>query len=385
MGTLKFISALILGLSLHARADVVLTIGGDVNFNRNRASVHPEGVINGDTVTPWRSYTANLRTLINGDINFANIETVVSSIDNLQNEEKKYAFKSHPNALRHLMELGFNLFNVSNNHTYDYGQPGINQTYTELERLRAESPTLVHNGVGPRREVLTPKVFTVNGLRFAFASVSIGEPRFRASDNNIGMLLVRDDRDYQELVANFARTKADFKMISIHFGTEGQVTLDKGQRSRFEYALQYGGIDLIIGHHPHVVRPIEKWGDRYIYYSLGNYLMIGSADITKRADTSADWGMFSRLYLERDPSTGKVKVDALEVIPLTNTHARVTPLSADKAAARINGLNNLSAMELGNVALQLDIDPVTGRGIFCDTEMTSIRAKAMCAGQFSIK
>lgn len=385
MGKQKVISVLILILGLNARADVVLTIGGDVNFNRNRQVVDPNGVLYGDTLARWNSFTSQLKPLINGDINFANIETVVSSTNDLKDEDKKFAFKSHPNAVRHLIELGFNLFNVSNNHTYDYGLPGMQQTVYEMDKLKAEFPQMVYDGVGLRKQVLEPKVFDVNGIRFAFASMSIGEPRFRATNENVGMLLIRDDRDYKELVTAFARTKADYKILSIHFGIEGKPTLEDGQKSRFEYAIQYGGVNLIIGHHPHVIRPIEKWGDRLIYYSLGNYLMVGSADITKKSDPNTDWGMFSRLYLERDPSTGKVKVDAVEVIPLTNTHNRTAPMPADKAAARIGNLNQLSAMQLQNYAMRLQLDPFTGRGIFCDSQMTSIRAKTMCAGQFSTK
>ncbi|WP_374076717.1 CapA family protein [Bdellovibrio bacteriovorus] len=385
MGKFKIVSTLILIFSLNAHADVVLTMGGDVNFNRNRQAAHPDGVVYGTTVTPWKSFTSQLRPLINGDINFANIETVVSSTNDLQNEEKKFAFKSHPNAIRHLIGMGFNLFNISNNHTYDYGFIGMGQTVFEMETLKSEFPNMVYDGVGSRSQVLKPKVFDVNGIRFAFASLSIGEPRFRATTEKIGMLLIRDDRDYKELVEAFARTQADYKILSIHFGTEGKVTLEEGQKDRFEYAVKYGGVQLIIGHHPHVIRPVEKWADRLIYYSLGNYLMVGSADITKKADPNTDWGMFSRLYLEKDPATGTVKVDAIEVIPLTNTHGRTAPMTADKAGGRIDGLNKLSAMQLGNYAMRFDIDPMTGRGIFCDSEMTSIRAKAMCAGQLSLK
>lgn len=366
-----------------AHADVVLTMGGDVNFNRNRMDVDPRGVVYGESVMSWESLTRQIRPLINGDLNFANIETVVSSRNDLTNQNKAFAFKSHPDGIRRLLDMGFNLFNLANNHAYDYGFEGMNQTLYELRGLQQEYPRMIYAGMGFRNDILKPRVFTVNGIRIAFASISIVDAKFQASNDYIGLLQIRSDKDMKDLIAAFAKTDADFKILSTHFGVEGVTTLDPGQKSRFEYAVRYGGINLIIGHHPHVIRPIQKWGDRFIFYSLGNYLMAGSADITKKADTNADWGMFSRLYLERDPATGRVKVDAVEVIPLTNTHSRTTPMTAENAMLRIDGLNQLSYDQIGEYGLNLKIDTISGQGFYCDEQMNSVRAKAMCSGRFS--
>lgn len=366
-----------------AAADVVLTIGGDVNFNKNRQSVHENGVLYGDSIIPWSSLTKNIQPLINGDLNFANIETVVSSVNDLSNENKQYAFKSHPNAIQNLIDIGFNLFNLANNHTYDYGHAGMTRTAIEMSQLRERNPQILYNGIGFRSDLLKPQVFVKNGIRFAFATIAFGDLQFKAKNNVPGILFIRDDSDYQQLIKNFAQTQADFKMLSIHFGTERIVTLDPGQQKRFEYAIIYGKVNLIIGHHPHVIRPIQKIGDSLIFYSLGNYMMVGSADITKSMNMNTDWGMFARLYLEKDPETNKVKVDAVEVVPLTNTHFKATPLNGIKAAQRITSLNALSLSQLGQDALLLNLDSLTGTGITCAPIMNSLRAKARCATQLT--
>ncbi|MNL24998.1 hypothetical protein D3C87_1464570 [compost metagenome] len=109
--------------------------------------------------------------------------------------------------------------------------------------------------------------------------------------------------------------------------------------------------------------------------------MVGSANITQRLDPNMDWGMFSRLYLERDPVSGKVKIDAVEVIPLTNTHSRSAPLSVIPASLRIQELNKLSESQIGALSLLLQIDSISGRGVYCSNRLNSIRAKAMCAGK----
>ena len=269
MRRLKFFAILFVSvLGLKAQAGLVITMGGDVNFNRNRMPVDPRGVQYGDSYASWTSLTTYIRPLINGDLNFANIETLLSSRNDLVNEEKTFAFKSHPNSIRHLLDIGFNLFNLANNHSYDYGVAGMEQTVYEMGLLQREYPKMVYHGVDDRRSLLQPKIIDVNGIRVAFASISIADPTFRATNTQKGLLHIRNDNDFKDLVVAFSRTKADFKILSTHMGTEGQVTLDAGQKARYEYALRYGGINLIIGHHPHVIRPIQKSGDQFIFYSL---------------------------------------------------------------------------------------------------------------------
>lgn len=367
-------------LSLPAKADVVLTMGGDINFNKNRHAVNASGVALGKNPTPFSYYTKELQPLINGDLNFGNIETVVSSKNDLSDEDKKFAFKSHTNAIRNLLDIGFNLFNLANNHTYDYGQAGINRTFEEINLLQQEYPDMIHNGVNYRAELLKPVEFVKNDIKFAFATASIGDPKFKATSSRLGILFMRDDKDYLALLENFRKSDADFKILSIHYGTESQVSLDVGQKKRYEMALTKGGVNLIIGHHPHVIRATGGYSnDQAIFYSLGNYVMLGSADITKRYNVNADWGMFARLYLERNPFTQKVEINAYEVIPLTDTHAQVKPMVSFKAKERILSLNNLSSEQLKNQALTYKINPLTGAGFSCSQEMYSVRAKIMCA------
>ena len=366
--------------SISAKADVVLTMGGEINFNKNRHAVNSTGVVLGKNPTPFSYYTRELQMIINGDLNFGNIETVVSSKNDLSDQDKKFAFKSHPNAVRNLLDIGFNLFNLANNHTYDYGQAGINRTFEEISLLQQEYPDMIHNGINYRAELLRPVEFIKNDIKFAFATASIGDPKFRATSSKMGILFMRDDKDFLTLLENFKKSDADFKILSIHYGTESQVYLDAGQKKRYEMALSKGGVNLIIGHHPHVIRATGGYSnDQAIFYSLGNYVMLGSADITKRLNVNADWGMFARLYLERNPFTQKVEINAYEVIPLTDTHAQVKPMVSYKAKERISALNKLSSEQLNNKALIYKVNPLTGSGFNCASEMYSIRAKVMCA------
>ena len=181
-------------------------------------------------------------------------------------------------------------------------------------------------------------------------------------ENALPCLSIRDREQFHEVVRNMKLTQAHYKILSIHNGTEGQVELDAGQKQYYEYAIKNGDVDLIIGHHPHSVRPIEKIGDKYIFYSLGNYLMLGSANITGLSG-GLDFGLFSKLHLVENRQ-GRLVPEAIELIPLTNTHAIVRPMEPTSAQSRLQQFQVLSDRQLGSDAFQFKISPL-GHGLFC--------------------
>lgn len=371
----RTILALTLSFSSLSFADVVLTMGGDVNFNRNRLAVSPQGVSYGKNYSPFSHFTRGIAPLIDGDLNFANIETVVTSVNDLTNEDKKFAFASHTTSIEHLVHLGFNLFSLANNHTYDYGYKGMERTYSEMAQLKRMYPSIDYHGIETRPNLLKPVIIEKNGIKIAFATISIADSKFRGTDNRRGLLYIHNDSDYRDLIKAFANTQADYKILSTHYGTERQVQLDKGQQSRYEYALDYGDIDLIIGHHPHVIRPIQKYKNKFIFYSLGNYVMLGSADMTKSKSPYIDWSMFARVHIKKN-KTGKAVAEAIEVVPITNTHARTVPMQGEAAQYRIRVLNALNRDQIKNDPLQLSIKG--SQGVYCNGSVEGTRAKQIC-------
>ena len=348
--------------SVHAFAGLTLTMGGDINFNKNLKRPNASGYVSSQGTVPFASYTQNLVPLLDGDLNFGNVETVISDRLDIQPEEKAYVFETHPSAIENLIHIGFNLMNLANNHAYDFANAGIAETMANTARMHEENPDVNFVGLGYKKDVLQPYVFTKNGYTIAIASLAIIDTRFKATDNSPGLINIRDQSQYHELVRNMKMVQANYKILSIHYGTEGQAELDAGQKAYYEYAIQNGDVDLIIGHHPHSVRPIEKIGDKYIFYSLGNYLMLGSANITGLSG-GLDFGLFSKLYLVENEK-GRLAPEAIELVLLTNTHAAVKPLSKSVAQERLSTYQELSKKELGADALPFSINSA-GRGIFC--------------------
>lgn len=341
---------------------LTLTMGGDINFNKNLVRPNADGYGSGKNLIPWSSYTANLKAMLDGDLNFGNVETVISDRVDLQPMPKAYVFETHPNAIQHLVDVGFNLMNLANNHAGDFGMEGIEETLLNTRLLKEKNPEIEFVGLGFKKDVMQPLVFVKNGYTIAIASLTIMEPKTYATDSQPGMVHIRDQAQFREVVRNMKMVSANYKIFSIHNGTESQVALDAGQKSYYEYAIKNGDVDLIIGHHPHSVRPIEKIGDKYIFYSLGNYLMLGSANITG-ASGGLDFGLFSKLHLVENEN-GKLAPEAIELTLLTNTHAAVKPLSKNISVDRLAAFQKLSTQQLGSDALSFQINS-RGQGIFC--------------------
>ena len=133
-------------------------------------------------------------------------------------------------------------------------------------------------------EASRPQRVTVKGSEIAFAATGIvtnNLERHRAGPDKPGQNAYRFDDDYAEVRRRLVAAPADYRILSIHYGEEGRVRADAKQFADYRgLAAQKDGIDLIVGHHAHVVRGVEIAGNSLIFYGLGNFLHHGTADIT---------------------------------------------------------------------------------------------------------
>ncbi len=341
------------------QADLVMTIGGDVNFTKHLQLPEATGVKLNSKIVPFADLTRGLVPIIQGaDVNFANIETVITD-EALSPVEKAFNFQSHPAGLQHLIDIGYNLFSLANNHSHDYGRRGVEQTLffmRQFERNRGVG----HSGLGENIEAaVTPNIFTIRGIRIGF--LAFGNNGFYPTASDAGVLSYNKEEHIQTALRKLKDADVDLRIISIHTGTERKVDLDSGQQAKFRRMLELGNVNLIIGHHPHVVRPIENVNGRWIFYSLGNYLMTGSANITGNG-VAQDYGLMGKIFFRRNQESGRLDIGAVQAIPVTNTHAYVRQLPADEARKRVEFLNQLSRKNLNESAVEFQIHEPTGTG-----------------------
>ncbi len=368
-------------MSTQALAEITITFGGDLNLSPSRGPVDDTGSSKHGTFYTWEEMFAGLAPLIDGQLNFANVETVVSD-RSLPDTGGKFIFNTHPEGLAYAVELGFNLFSVSNNHVGDYGVTGMEETLLWLEKTNREVGKIYYSGLGYNRtQALTPTLIPVRSgnktYTIAFlAMTAVANKPSQAGDNTAGTLYFRDDTDFAQGLAALKNAPAHYKILSIHGGREGKVQLDRGQHSRYNQALNDGDVDLILGHHPHRVRPIERVNHKLIFYSLGNYQMLGAKNING-SGALYDYGLLGKVHLEWDAKRSRLVAQATEIVALTNLHAAAKPLSPAEGAQRVELLNELSSDELGDGA-QTFVPNRSGYGEACLGNNPGPRAKAIC-------
>jgi poly-gamma-glutamate synthesis protein (capsule biosynthesis protein) len=213
----------------------------------------------------WR----DLRPLIGGaDIAFANLETPIAPTSG--HGSRAFVFNAPASLPTDLRRTGFNVVSVANNHAYDQGVSGLAET---LSRLKNAGVLPVGAGV-TRDRAGGPLYLNRRGLRIAvlgytdLLNVNLNsradKPWVSRLGENETLGAVRD-----------ARQRADLVIVSVHWGNEYQ-RKPSPRQMRFARALAEAGADLVVGHHPHVLQPMEtiRVGDRksVIAYSLGNFV-----------------------------------------------------------------------------------------------------------------
>lgn len=238
---------------------VTLAFTGDVMFGRTVNS-HMLTTTSHDPY-PF-TYTADF--LRGFDLTIGNLECVISKLgDPLP---KLYTFRGDPRAYDRLINAGFDLVSVANNHSGDYGKAAF---LDELLTLPTHGITPIGGGQN-KQQAHTPVLKTVHGTTLAFLAYDEIEPySFAATATTPGHAWL-DEADLRQNIAQ-ARASADFVLVFVHWGIEYLTSLTAHQRFLAQVAIDVGA-DLVVGAHPHVIEPYEVYKGKLIVYSLGNFV-----------------------------------------------------------------------------------------------------------------
>jgi poly-gamma-glutamate capsule biosynthesis protein CapA/YwtB (metallophosphatase superfamily) len=229
-------------------------------------------------------------TISAADIALGNLETTLRS----GGFTGYPCFRSPTAYARALKGAGFDVLTTANNHALDGGAAGVRYTSAYLDRLR-----IAHTGT----DNAGPAIVRHDGVRIAFlaytyATNGIRSP-FPGAVNRIDLPAMR------RAIAS-ARKRADLVVVVSHFGSE-YVRAPESATKTTARALIDAGADLVLGSHPHVVRPVERYRGHYIVYSMGNFV-----STMTRAYT--DLGIMVSAIVTR--RKGVTKVASLRVLPV---------------------------------------------------------------------
>lgn len=193
----------------------------------------------------------NLNTLAVNPIVVGNFEASIPET-HIPTPAYKMRFSVNHNFLPVLKESGFDYLSLANNHSFDYGSDGYEQSKQMIKQ--SEMIPFGH----PSDHSTTSVVYTeVSNSQVAL----------------IGLHTLTNPITHDELEQIFteANKKSDFQIIYIHWGEEYKNKNNLAQKKLATELIELGA-DLIVGHHPHVVQNIDLINDVPVFYSLGNYV-----------------------------------------------------------------------------------------------------------------
>lgn len=179
----------------------------------------------------------------------------------------KVTLRAVPEAVEVLRAAGFDALALANNHAMDFGPGGLAETISQLD-----AAGIPHVGAGlDDVSAASPLVLERRGQSvglLSFCDVEQSSPLY-ATSHAPGVAAFRIDeavRAVREL-----RPRVDWVVVQLHWGLEMASLPSPGQREQARRLVE-AGADLILGHHPHVLQPMEIIAGVPVFYSLGNFL-----------------------------------------------------------------------------------------------------------------
>ncbi|MDE2511596.1 MAG: CapA family protein [Elusimicrobia bacterium] len=268
--------------------------------------------------------SAAVKSLLDADIEFANLETPVTARG--AKTPKKWNFRAKPRDLKIVREAGFNVLNIANNHVWDYGLEGFLDTLRALEK---GDWTYVGGG-RDRAAAEAVRRVEFDGLTVGIVGLTSTHPEAGwAGPDKPGVAY--SDFDRIAGIVGRAKKECDVLVVSFHGGTELADDPNDIQKAVAHAAID-AGADLFLGHHPHVLQPLEIYKGKPILYSLGNFLFVSPTPTTRP-------GVIARFRL------GKDGVRDIQLTPIDTNYGRPKPAGAEFAAAARAALDRLGALE----------------------------------------
>jgi poly-gamma-glutamate synthesis protein (capsule biosynthesis protein) len=194
---------------------------------------------------------------------FGNLECALSELGLRPHDYHSMQMRGQPSYVQALRNAGFGMLNLANNHSMQHGPEVFLDT---VDMLRGAGIG-VCGLAGTSLRTVVPEVIVRNGLKIAFLGWSLRPRRYFAS----GPLYAEGYEEDMLRDVRAARQIHDVVVVSLHWGDEF-VERPSPAEIALAHEVMDAGADLILGHHPHVLRGCERYGRGWIVYSLGNFL-----------------------------------------------------------------------------------------------------------------
>jgi poly-gamma-glutamate capsule biosynthesis protein CapA/YwtB (metallophosphatase superfamily) len=205
----------------------------------------------------------------------------------------RHTHRAIPAAAQAIRDAGLQVVCFASNHCMDWGAEGFFDTIERLEQAGCQALGVGKDIAAARR----PVIREIDGVRTAFvAACSILPPQFWADEKRPGCVPMRAHTVYEQIeidqpgtparIHSFAfkddlaalvndvrsaRTQADVVIVSLHWGIHFIPATIADYQTEVAHALIDAGADLILGHHAHILKGVEVYRGKPIFYSVGNF------------------------------------------------------------------------------------------------------------------
>ncbi len=254
-----------------APKDTITVIGvGDIMMGSN----YPKEVL---PPNQGRDLMKEVSAILSGaDVTMGNLEGVLldsgGTAKTCRDPKVCYVFRTPVSHVQNLVNAGFDIMSLANNHAGDFGEMG----------RRSSMKTLDAAGIHYAGQLTKPyTIFEKDGIRYGFTAFA----------PNSGCLNINDLPEAKKIVAHLD-SLTDIVIVSFHGGAEGPQYQhvprkhemfhgeDRGDVYEFSHALIDAGADIIFGHGPHVTRAVEVYKEKFIAYSLGNFCTYAGINVS---------------------------------------------------------------------------------------------------------
>ena len=239
------------------------------------------------------------------DVAICHLETPLSLDDT---DISGYPVFNAPRALAEAArDAGYDGCSTASNHSYDRGASGVESTVQVMDEVGLAQAGMAVSEAGD----LTPLFYDVDGISVAHISATYGLNGFELPADRPYMVDLIDPAPIVEEARLAREAGAEFVVVSLHWGTEYRSEPDDAQVAWMKEILPAADVDLIIGHHAHVVQPVDRFGDEWVVYGLGNFLSNQSANCCVAASQD---GMIATVQLN-ETSPGTIEAVAVDYTP----------------------------------------------------------------------
>ena len=247
-------------------AAITLAAVGDISFADNAISVGHGVRTQFERVAalePLYPFTHVSALFTGADVVFGNLETVISDAGRQAGRLESLEMRGCADGATRLRDAGFSVINVANNHILQHGAIAFEETVQNLQREGLAVVGLAR----PDRRGTVRRMVQTNGLRLAFLGYAFEPDRYFFDPPLYAFGPTAD------IAADVraARADADVVICSVHWGDEF-VRYPSPDEVSLGHAMIDAGAHLVLGHHPHVLRGVERYKEGVIAYSLGNFV-----------------------------------------------------------------------------------------------------------------